>query len=908
MANRGTTFDLKLRVNNKDVPNTLKELNKEFYKSRAAVNKLTEGTEEWIEANQRLAIVEQKRKEQIENQRLYRKELLKTIDAEKDNADAISEFGENFSKAFQGIRNGDLIQAREGLNGIKQGIVGATKAGLAFIATPMGAAIAVLAGIALATKKWFDYNTAAVEALKTTKQITGLSDQAADQARINAEILTETFGGDFKTNLEAARNLVQQFGISYDQAFDIISDNLVRGQKNNDEFFDSLREYPTFFAQAKFSAEEFANIIAAGYDLGIYNDKLPDALKEADLSLREQTESTRDALVNAFGAPFTDSILNRVKRGEISTKEALQEISAEADKSNINIQQNAQLTADLFRGAGEDAGGALKVFEALNVALNDQKEPLTESEQLLQDQIDATEELKQVSSALFFTGDKGFGLLIDKAKLFGTRILVGILRTGVDLINWFIDLNNESRVFSGIISIIGKLATVQFEVIGTLISAAAKWFGGLGDIITGVFTLDQDKIKSGFTKLKDTVVFAFDDLKKKGIAAANDIADAFAGKNKVQRISLDSYVSDDSNQPPQSPAGNLQDDRPSEDIDKEAQKRADKEKAIREKVREQLKEWEKEREIEDQLEKFDKDKRDEEREILQLNDQFAKLEENAQGEKELLARLENEKLAQIQDVRDKYAVERLKKAKKEADEIQKKDEELKQRQIEAENELARAKWDAAQIGIQALQSLFDESTAIYKVLFAADKIVAMGDVILNGIKERAAISAAWSWNPAIATPLLLASKIRTGTSLATIAATTIQGFFTGGDTGNSYAGFRDRDGRKVAGLVHQGEYVIPKVVRQDPEMPVIENYIENKRRKKLGLYQDGGPVDSQSPNFSVPGNSPMNDPAIAQAIWALIEKLSNPMEAQVFFGFEAEERRAEMQRKLEKIKNRSKIS
>ena len=921
MGNRGTTFDLKLRVNDKEVPNTLKELNKEFYKSRAAVNKLTEGTEEWIEANQRLAIVEQKRSQQIENQKLYRKELLKTIDAEDENSKKISEFGENFSKAFQGIRNGDLVAAREGLNGIKQGIVGATKAGLAFIATPIGLAIAALAGIAFATKKWFDYNTAAVEALRVTKQITGLSEEAADQARISGEILTETFGGDFKTNMETARNLVTQFGISYDEAFAIIEDKLVRGQRNNDEFFESLREYPTFFAQAKFSAEEFANVIAAGYDLGIYNDKLPDALKEADLSLREQTDSTREALVNAFAAPFTDSILERVRRGELSTKDALKAISAEADKNNINIQQNAQLTADLFRGAGEDAGGALKVFEALNVALNDQKRPLTESEQILQDQITATEELKEVSSALFFTGDKGFGLLIEKGKLLGTKILVGILKTGVDVINWFVDLNNKSQVFSGIISTIGKISTVQFGVIGTLISAAGKWFGGLGDIITGVFTLDQDKIKSGLTKLKDTVVFTYDDLKKKGKAAAADIADAFSGKKKMERITLNSYVSE-KGPGINSPSGSLQDDKPEEDIDKEAKKRADKEKSIREKVREQLKEWEKEREILDALEKFEKDKQAEERELLELENKFAKLTEDAQGEKELLAALEEEKLAQIQDIRDKYAEEKLIKDKAEKKKLEQINKEFFDNLIAAEDNLQNAKNNAYAQGIGALKGFFTNAEGIYMALLALEKGLAINEIIVQASKAIAIAQAnhaavppvigtlpnfLWPVSLATMTKNIAATKISAASQIASVAATTLQGFFDGGPTGTMYAGFNDQNGRKVAGLVHQGEYVIPEIVRKDPEMPMIENYIETKRRKKLGLYQDGGRVDSEMAMPTSSGNNPMNDPALVEAMWAFVEAISNPIEAQVYYGFEAEEKRAEVARKLAKIKNRSKI-
>ena len=68
----------------------------------------------------------------------------------------------------------------------------------------------------------------------------------------------------------------------------IIAQGLADGGAKNNEFLDSLGEYDEFFASAGYSAKEFIDILNTGYDLGIYNDKLPDALKEADLALKEK--------------------------------------------------------------------------------------------------------------------------------------------------------------------------------------------------------------------------------------------------------------------------------------------------------------------------------------------------------------------------------------------------------------------------------------------------------------------------------------------------------------------------------------------------------------------------------------------------------------------------------------------
>ena len=145
---------------------------------------------------------------------------------------------------------------------------------------------------------------------------------------------------------------------------------MARGGAASGEFGDSIREYGQLFADNGFSAQEFIDILNTGIDLGIYNDKLPDAIKEAGISLNEQTKSTRAALVNAFGASFTEEILDKVNTGAISVKEALGLIAEASKNAGLNQEQLATLTADLFRGAGEDAGGAQKIFEALNISVN----------------------------------------------------------------------------------------------------------------------------------------------------------------------------------------------------------------------------------------------------------------------------------------------------------------------------------------------------------------------------------------------------------------------------------------------------------------------------------------------------------------------------------------------------------
>ena len=298
--------------------------------------------------------------------------------------------------------SGQLQEITAGGGGVKgalsmitTGIQGATRAAIAFIATPIGAAITALAAIGAATKAWFDYNN---EIRETNQLLAGITDQTGDtldNIRRQTAAIEETLGVGAEESAKAAKVLVEQFGISYEEALDKMQTGILATNGANDELLQSISEYSTFFADAGFSVDEFTSIVNAGFDLGIYTDKLPDALKEADISLREQTKATTEALTNAFGEEFTGDILNQINIGALSTKDALTLISLEAEKVGLTAEQAATLTADVFRGAGEDAGGALKVFEAVAVGVGGASNELDEYGKSLEKEIGRTVEMAE---------------------------------------------------------------------------------------------------------------------------------------------------------------------------------------------------------------------------------------------------------------------------------------------------------------------------------------------------------------------------------------------------------------------------------------------------------------------------------------------------------------------------------
>lgn len=476
---------------------SMRQLGKEARKLSGIMGNLDPNSEEWSTYNKQLQAV----RGRMAN---LREEMRPVAESMDDQIGLLENLGVALGGIFAAIKSGNYAAAAAGFTAMKTAIKGATTAAWAFIATPLGATLTALAGIIGGVRFWANYNEGIKEAQMLTEQLTGLQGANADAARRQAKAMEETYGADFKEILTTANGLVRDFDITFEEALNNIEKGLQMGQNNNNEYFDSLKEYDTFFSQAGFSADEFRRVIQTGFDLGVYTDKLPDAIKEMDISLREQTTATVDALKNAFGAAFTDDLLNRIKTGRITTKQALQEISKEAHDTGINVQQNAQLTADLFRGAGEDAGGAIKIFEAYNIALNQQERALSPLEERLRDVAQANKELAAAQDEALKSDN--YLALSNNVELFWIKTKTAFYQ-GVDfVVNIFTDWGQFMTKFwvqnIATIKAFPSIISNAFSDIKNQVFDVIKTFAGMGDVIENLMDFNFTAAKESFNSFQ----------------------------------------------------------------------------------------------------------------------------------------------------------------------------------------------------------------------------------------------------------------------------------------------------------------------------------------------------------------------------------------------------------------------
>ena len=155
----------------------------------------------------------------------------------------------------------------------------------------------------------------------------------------NALMLRDTFGFDIQEQMRAVNMLMDQFGLSGEEAFNLIAQGAQNGLDKNGDLLDSINEYSVHFKSLGLDAEDMFNSFANGADAGTFSvDKLGDAVKE-------------------FGI--------RVKDGSDGTMQAFKDIGL-----------NAGETAAAFAAGGEQAA---KAFDDVTTALFAMDDPLAQN-------------------------------------------------------------------------------------------------------------------------------------------------------------------------------------------------------------------------------------------------------------------------------------------------------------------------------------------------------------------------------------------------------------------------------------------------------------------------------------------------------------------------------------------------
>lgn len=181
-------------------------------------------------------------------------------------------------------------------------------------------------------------------------QMQDISD--VDLKNVTEDLITlrDVYGMDENETLRGAKQLMEQFGISSEKAFDLIAKGAQNGLDYSGELGDNIAEYAGKFKQAGYSVEEYFQTMTNGVKGGSYNlDKMQDAVNEITTRM---SDGTIEKSLDSFNDK-TKEVFQAYKEGGATQKD-VQDAIVQDIKETTNQQEALNKASTAFGTMGED--------------------------------------------------------------------------------------------------------------------------------------------------------------------------------------------------------------------------------------------------------------------------------------------------------------------------------------------------------------------------------------------------------------------------------------------------------------------------------------------------------------------------------------------------------------------------
>lgn len=317
----------------------------------------------------------------------------------------------------------------------------------------------------------------------------------------NALMLRDVFGYDVNEQVRAANMLMEQFGVTGDEAFTLIAQGAQKGLDKNGDMLDTINEYAVQFKSLGFDAEDMFNILISGAESGAFSvDKVGDAVKEFGIRVKDGSESTvgafEDLGLNA------EEISQSFADGGDKAQEAFKKVTDALFNMEDPLKQN-QTGVALFGTMWEDLGvDGVKALTTLTKQVDKTADTLDDINEIKYDDLESAFEGAGRAIQTGFVkpiGDKALPAFKDFAETIseGAKEANGDIEKMSDVfgeavgdlasdltafIPDFIDFGNE--VIYGLVDGIAEAAPELGEAVGEL---SAEFINNLPDLVATVF-------------------------------------------------------------------------------------------------------------------------------------------------------------------------------------------------------------------------------------------------------------------------------------------------------------------------------------------------------------------------------------------------------------------------------------
>ncbi|MDH6674679.1 phage-related minor tail protein [Paenibacillus sp. LBL] len=198
-------------------------------------------------------------------------------------------------------------------------------------------------------ENWQDLGSA----IASVKQITGDTGDALESTTRNALLLRDAFGYEVNESARAAKTMMENFGISSEEAFNLVAQGAQQGLDFSGELIDTINEYSLQFKALGFDANEMFDTLAAGSAEGAFNlDKVADAVKEFGIRSKDAGDTGAIEAFELLGLN-ADQMMRTFAAGGPAAKDAFTQITRMIGDIEDPVAQNT-VAVGLFGTQFED--------------------------------------------------------------------------------------------------------------------------------------------------------------------------------------------------------------------------------------------------------------------------------------------------------------------------------------------------------------------------------------------------------------------------------------------------------------------------------------------------------------------------------------------------------------------------
>lgn len=429
----------------------------------------------------------------------------------------------------------NIIKLAQNMDGLTDKLKAFGKTAIGLVMNPYFAALAGVVGVGMTFKWFYDYNKGLMEATRLTKEFTGYTGEALETMRNSIAATADSMGKDFNDVLATADNLMANYHLSGEEAMKVINDGFASGADLSGDMLNKIQQYAPTFHDAGIGADQLVAILQQTRS-GIFSDKGLDIITMASKKIREMSSGTASSL-DAIGIS-SKQVQQDLANGTKNTFDIIQQVASKMKDFGADSQKVGDILKNVFGKQGAAAG--IQLIEQLDTMTTDIEEVKKQTGEWGETQLENIKlhkELNSYLSSMFDMSQHGFEEMIEQGKMFGTKILIQIMKGLFNTINYFIDWYNESLLLRGIINAIGINFRLMWNAIKLVCNLAIDAFKRMGfaakgmlDILEGIVTFDLSKAQKGFKEMFDisgTIKEAWHDIKNAGIEIGNTFADGF---------------------------------------------------------------------------------------------------------------------------------------------------------------------------------------------------------------------------------------------------------------------------------------------------------------------------------------------------------------------------------------------